>query len=268
MGQVMVGTAGWSIPALHVDAFPREGSHLERYSQRLSAVEINSSFYRSHRLSTYQRWAQTVPAGFQFSVKMPREITHTRRLAQAAEPLTRFLDEIRVLGDKLGPVLVQLPPSLAFNADIHGNFFLDLQTRFEGLIVCEPRHRSWFTDEVDLLLTKLRIGRVAADPAPAPRAGEPGGWSGLHYYRLHGSPRMYSSAYSRDYISSLGQRLAIHNGATWCIFDNTAAGAAAHDAMTLADMLSRAEAAGHCAANTNDSVNDSAPRSIAQPAGK
>jgi uncharacterized protein YecE (DUF72 family) len=240
MAKPMIGTAGWSIPAQHAAAFPTEGSHLERYSRRFSAVEINSSFYRPHRPSTYERWAATVPADFRFAVKMPKEITHTRRLAQVAEPLTRFLGEAGALGGKLGPILVQLPPSLAFKADLAG-FFLDLRARFDGDIVCEPRHRSWFTDEVDQMLVELRIARVAADPAVVPRAAEPGGWPGLRYYRLHGSPRMYYSAYPPEALDALTQQLAGDNGRAWCIFDNTAEGAATHDAMTVTDMLSRAD---------------------------
>src|SRR5690242_2539929 len=234
----MVGTAGWSIPAQQADVFPREGSHLQRYGAVFSAVEINTSFYRPHRPSTYERWAGTVPAGFQFAVKMPKEITHLRRLVQAEEPLTRFLKEIHVLGDKLGPVLVQLPPSLAFTPVLAG-FFRDFRARFDGTVACEPRHRSWFSDDVDQLLADLRIARVAADPAPVPRAGEPGGWPGLRYYRLHGSPRMYYSAYPRAALQNLARRLTGQAGATWCIFDNTAEGAATHDAMVVTGLLAQ-----------------------------
>lgn len=234
----MIGTAGWSIPAQHAGAFPADGSHLQRYSAVFSAVEVNSSFYRPHRPSTYERWAGTVPAGFQFAVKMPKEITHTRHLVQVEEPLVRFLGEVGSLGDKLGPVLVQLPPSLAFRTDLAG-FFLDFRTRFGGAVACEPRHRSWFTDEVDQLLAELHITRVAADPALVPRAGTPGGWPGLRYYRLHGSPRMYYSAYPRDALAALARCLTGQAGATWCIFDNTAEGAATHDAMALAGLLAQ-----------------------------
>ena len=212
MGKALIGTAGWSIPAQHAGAFPSKGSQLERYSRRFSSVEINSSFYRPHRLGTYQRWAATVPADFRFAVKMPKEITHTRPLAQVAEPLTRFLGETEALGEKLGPILVQLPPSLAFKADL-GSFYLDLRARFEGDVACEPRHRSWFTDEVDHLLAALSTTRVTADPAVVPRAAEPGGWSGFRYYRLHKSPRMYYSAYSREALNALAQRLTDDHGA-------------------------------------------------------
>jgi uncharacterized protein YecE (DUF72 family) len=233
MSTVMVGTAGWSIPAAQADRFPREGSHLERYSQRLPAVEIKSSFYRPHRPSTYARWAASVPADFRFAMKVPKEITHTRRLAGAEEPLARLLGETVTLGTKLGPLLVQLPPSLAFDERACAAFFQDLRGRYDGPIACEPRHRTWFSDKIDRLLTDLRVARVAADPAVVPRAAEPGGWPELRYFRLHGSPRMYYSAYSPAYLDGLQHRLAAGPGAVWCIFDNTAEGAATQDALAI-----------------------------------
>ena len=109
--RIYVGTASWAIPKTSQGAFPNEGSHLVRYASRFAGVEINSSFYRPHRLSTYQRWADDVPEHFRFAVKMPKTITHEGRLRDVAEPLLRFLGEIARLGDKLGPVLIQLPPA-------------------------------------------------------------------------------------------------------------------------------------------------------------
>ena len=232
----MVGTAAWSIPAQHADGFPAEGSHLERYSRRFPAVEINSSFYRPHRPSTYQRWASTVPAHFRFAVKVPKEITHRRRLADVDEPLERFLSEAGALGEKLGPLLVQLPPSFAFDARRVSAFLERLRGRTQGDVACEPRHRSWFTAGAERLLAGFRIARVAADPAVVPAAAAPGGWPGLAYHRLHGSPRMYHSPYALGSLNALGQRLS-SRGTAWCIFDNTAEGWATHDALLLQHAL-------------------------------
>jgi uncharacterized protein YecE (DUF72 family) len=229
----MVGTAAWTIPARHTGEFPGGGSHLERYSRRFLAVEINSSFYRPHRPDTYRRWAATVPAGFRFAVKVPKEITHTRRLTDSSAPLELFLAEAGALGGALGPLLLQLPPSFAFGEERVSAFLRLLRERTDGDVVCEPRHRSWFTDEVEQLLVGFRVARVGADPAPVPRAAEPGGWPGLAYHRLHGSPRMYHSPYAPDDLHALGHRLAARSGATWCIFDNTAEGWATHNALLL-----------------------------------
>ncbi len=204
---IRIGTAGWTIPKSYAVEFPAEGSHLQRYAQRLSAVEINSSFHRPHRLATYARWAASVPPAFRFAVKVPREITHTRRLADAIEPLERFLSEAGALGDKLGPLLVQLPPGLAFDDAVAGSFFGALRARFAGLAVSEPRHASWFTEHVDRLLVEHRITRAAVDPASPPLAAVPGGWPGLVYHRLHGSPRIYYSGYGPEYIDETACRL-------------------------------------------------------------
>jgi uncharacterized protein YecE (DUF72 family) len=226
-----IGCAGWSIPKEHAAQFPAEGTHLERYARRLPAVEVNSSFYRPHRPETYARWAASTPDGFRFAVKVPREITHTRRLREADEPLERFLAETGALGEKLGPLLVQLPPSLQFAAAAAEAFFGGLRDRFAGSVACEPRHPTWFTPEVDALLTRFQVGRVAADPALVPAAAAPGGWSGLVYYRLHGSPEIYYSRYPEAYLDGLAGALARSGG--WCIFDNTAAGEATANALGL-----------------------------------
>lgn len=230
-GAVWVGCAGWSIPAAYGAEFAAEGTHLERYARRFPAVEINSSFYRPHRPATYARWSASTPETFRFSVKVPKEITHTRKLVGAEEPLERFLGEVGALGEKLGPLLVQLPPSLAFDPGVAKAFFGQLRERFSGGVVCEPRHATWFTPAVDQLLSDFQVGRVAADPAPVPAAAEPGGWEGLVYYRLHGSPRIYYSAYSEEYLDALAARLRATGG--WCIFDNTAAGEATRNALGL-----------------------------------
>src|SRR3954470_11987598 len=115
---IRIGTAAWSIPREHAAPFPVAGSHLERYAAVLNAVEINSSFYRPHRTATYERWAASVPEDFHFAVKIPKAITHERRLADVDDLLDRFLSEVSGLGPKLGPLLVQLPPSLSFQYGI------------------------------------------------------------------------------------------------------------------------------------------------------
>jgi uncharacterized protein YecE (DUF72 family) len=236
---VRVGCAGWSIPKEHAGRFPEAGSHLVRYSQRFPAVEDNSSFYRPHRPSTYARWAAETPEGFAFSVKVPKEVTHKRRLVEADEPLDRFLAATAALGAKRGPLLVQLPPSLAFDAGIAKVYFASLRRRCSGAVACEPRHESWFIPEADRLLRHHEVARVAADPAVVPQAADPGGWGGLVYHRLHGSPKVYHSAYSAESLEALASRLAeaAATAPTWCIFDNTALGAATADALALIELL-------------------------------
>ncbi|HEY0833275.1 MAG TPA: DUF72 domain-containing protein, partial [Azospirillum sp.] len=148
---IHIGTAGWSVPKAVADAFPGPGTHLERYARVLPAVEINTSFYRPHKPETFERWAASTPAGFRFAVKVPRAVTHVARLRDAGDPLARFLGEAAHLGDRLGPLLVQLPPSLPFDPLVAGAFLADLRARFAGAVVCEPRHRTWFTAPAERL---------------------------------------------------------------------------------------------------------------------
>lgn len=190
-----IGTAGWSVSSRYAEQFPPGGSHLERYAQRLNAVEINTSFYRPHQRKTYERWAQSTPDGFAFSVKVPKVITHEARLKECGALLDRFLGEVAGLGDKLGVLLVQLPPNLRFDKATAGRFFEELRGRTACPSVVEPRHPSWFNPDVEAWLADRQIARVAADPAPATGAGKPGGWDGLAYYRWHGSPQIYYSDY-------------------------------------------------------------------------
>jgi uncharacterized protein YecE (DUF72 family) len=229
---VFIGCAGWSIPKEYAERFAVNGSHLERYASRFAAVEVNSSFYRPHRTTTYARWAASVPAEFRFAVKIPRQVTHGLRLINTEALLDRFLAEAAGLGDRLGPLLVQAPPSLAFSASVVRKFFTALRKRFAGNVVCEPRHVSWFEPVVDRLLAGLRVARVAADPAVVPAAAVPGGWEGLLYYRLHGSPQMYYSSYSAEYLNGL-LGSGVVGAPTWYIFDNTALGAATANGLDL-----------------------------------
>src|SRR4051794_12608712 len=119
------------------------------------------------------------------ALKVPKEVTHERRLVDAGEPLDRFLAETSALGSKRGPLMVQLPPSLAFDSGTARSFFPALRRRHGGAVVCEPRHPSRFTPEANRLLAEREVARVAADPTVVPQAAEPGGWDGLVHYRLH-----------------------------------------------------------------------------------
>lgn len=236
---IRIGTAGWSIPRACADLVAGEGTHLERYARVMSCVEINSSFYRSHRPATYERWARSTPAGFKFALKVPRSITHEQRLRGARHAIAQFVDETTSLGDKRGPLLVQLPPSLNFDPAVATEFFGNLRACYDGFVVCEPRHLTWFTTPAEALLTKYRVARVAADPPRAQEGDVPAGWPGIMYYRLHGRPRTYWTRYDADYLRALADSVRGHGTAaqTWCVFDNTASGAALENAYELQRLL-------------------------------
>jgi uncharacterized protein YecE (DUF72 family) len=205
-----------------------------------NAVEINSSFYRPHRAATYARWAESVPEGFRFSVKIPKAVTHGLRLVGCAGHLDEFLPPVQALGDKLGCLLVQLPPKLELEPDAAACFLRELRERHDGAIAIEPRNAGWFGARADDLLATHRIARVAADPSRAAGDHVPGGSRELTYHRLHGSPRMYFSAYEPPFLDALAGELAREaaGGAeAWCIFDNTGARAAVPDAFYLQGKL-------------------------------
>lgn len=242
--KVRVGCAGWSIPSPHAALFGEGESHLARYATRFDVVEVNSTFYRQHEPRTFERWAASVPAGFRFSAKLPKSITHESRLRATGDALSAFFDSVAGLGRKLGGVLVQLPPGLAFDARLADRFFAMVRRRSDTRIACEPRHASWFAPEVDALWERYRIARVAADPSLSMEAAQPGGPASARwrYWRRHGSPRMYYSAYGDAALRELAANLVAASGERspgWCIFDNTAHGHATTDAARLQDMLRR-----------------------------
>jgi uncharacterized protein YecE (DUF72 family) len=232
----VIGTAGWSIASKNADAFAAEGSALERYSRVFGGVEINSSFHRPHRASTWAKWAASVPADFRFSAKIPKTITHQAKLVACDALVEQFMEDVIPLGPRLKVLLVQLPPKLGFDADVAERFFTHIRRLTDADIACEPRNVSWFEAEADALLAGLRVARVAADPAAVPAAAVPGGWLGLAYWRLHGSPAMYRSAYEDAVLDKYAREIAavLEDGrSAWCMFDNTAASEATGNALSL-----------------------------------
>lgn len=236
--RLFIGTAGWSIPGAAAHRCDGHGTHLQRYAHVLRCAEINSSFHRPHAAATYARWAASTPADFRFAIKLPKAITHILKLRRSRAPLQRFLEESAGLGVKRGPLLVQLPPSFAFDARVVGRFLALLRSMHAGPVVCEPRHPSWF-DAAGPLLARYRVARVAAHPPPVPAARQPGGWDGLVYYRLHGSPRTYWSSYDERALSNVASAISQEQNDAWCIFDNTAGGAAFENACDLQQRLLR-----------------------------
>jgi uncharacterized protein YecE (DUF72 family) len=234
-----IGTAGWTLPKQHAHRFPGSGTHLERCASGFNCVEVNSSFYRPHQRKTWARWATCTPPGFRFAVKLPKTITHEAKLHNCGALLHTFFDQVSALDEKLGPVLVQLPPRLEFDDSLAHDFFTTLRELHSGLVALEPRHASWFTAPVNRLLRDFSIARVAADPPKgSPLAATPGGWSGLCYWRLHGAPRTYYSPYDASFLRRSAQHLRETSCAEqWVIFDNTALGHGTANALDLLYVL-------------------------------
>ena len=242
--QYFVGTAGWTIPKPSLDQFGPDGSHLERYANRFNAVEINSSFYRNHKADTYSRWRDSVPNEFRFSVKLSKEITHEDRLRSDAGKIADLVHNIAHLKEKLGVLLIQLPPSLEFNQAVARQFFENLRQVFRTRVAIEPRHKTWISPDALDLLNKFQISKVVADPERSP-AEDPGHTTSFKYFRLHGSPEMYKSSYDglalENWLKMMTERdHFIHS--VWAIFDNTTLGFATQNALTLKHLLSSYEA--------------------------
>jgi uncharacterized protein YecE (DUF72 family) len=237
-----LGTSGWSLSRALAPGSAPELSGLERYSEYFNCVEINSTFYRLPIPSTLERWRDSTPAAFRFSVKLPRLITHEARLQNCTRELAAFCQLVLRLEPKLGPLLVQLPPSLAFQAGIIEGFLAHLSRAGASRVVIEPRHVSWFSPLVDDLLKRHGVARVATDPSLCLEASEPAGARRVSYFRWHGSPRRYFSSYPPEAIAVLAAKLAAVRSLgsvreIYCFFDNTALGAAAVNALSLKSAL-------------------------------
>ena len=216
---------------------------LARYASRFSVVEVNSSFYRPHQTKTYARWASSVPRHFRFSVKLPKTISHELALRGSGPLLDRFLGEVEGLGTKLGGFLLQLPPSLALDLRTASAFFRAFRTRSNAALVFEPRHSSWFTAKADPLFERFAVSRVAADPARVDGADKPNPKPHWPYWRWHGSPRMYYSAYSEEALQALAVEVQRSRKAPitpWVIFDNTAHDFAVANAARFQELLKAA----------------------------
>lgn len=269
---VLVGTSGWSYPewrGTHYPAGLPQRQQLPHLAGRLRTVELNASFYAAQRLTSYLSWHDRTPHDFVFAVKGPRLITHLRRLREPAEPLARFLGSgVLALGNKLGPILWQLPPALPFDPTLVANFLdlppedteaaLNLALRHGVPIpsdqlaswqgwrrplrhAVEPRHSSFRSDVFGTMLRERGIALVVSD--------SPGTWPCLEqhtadfgYLRLHGDAELYVSAYSDTALARWSAKiraLAAGGRDAYVYFDNTAEAAAPRDAERLSELLTR-----------------------------
>ena len=161
---MLVGTAGWTLPREVQDRFSPGESHLARYASVFPVTEINSSFHRPHKLSLYEKWANSVPDGFRFCAKLPKTITHERRLVDCEPLVAEFLAQAGGLGGKLACLLVQLPPSFAFDASSRLLLRM-LRTHWEGELRWSPRHVTWFDDDA-MRCARPPVARVCGPGAP------------------------------------------------------------------------------------------------------
>jgi len=238
--KIFVGTAGWSIPKTsRGDFFAADvvkPDHLAAYAARFNGVEINSAFHRDHQPGTYAKWARSTPDDFRFSIKLAKRFTHEHKLKVDTADLRGVIEGITQLGEKLGVILVQIPPRLEFDEATVEEFFAPLRELYLGPVAFEARHPSWAQREATRSFEEYEVARVLADPdriGPAPAIRR----APVTYVRLHGSPKVYYDAYDVAALERWAVTVRAASHETWCMFDNTARGAATVNAMQMQALL-------------------------------
>ena len=238
--RVRIGTSGWEYAHWRGDFYPRDlGSDrwLEFYAERFETVELNASFYRLPEGETFAAWADRVPADFRYAVKASRYLTHLRRLRQPDEPLTRLWSRAGRLGQRLGPMLYQLPPRWRPNPERLAAF-LDAVPD-DPLQAVEIRDRRWYRDDIVAMLTAADVALVIHDMpdsrSPLRRTAP------FMYLRFHGSGSKYGGRYPGQKLAAWADRVAAwaEVGSVWVYFNNDIGGHAVRDAERLRGMVDR-----------------------------
>lgn len=236
--RIYIGTSGWNYDHwknvfYHTDC--PKSQWLEFYSRRFSTVEVNATFYRLPKPATFENWRRRTPEHFLWAVKASRYITHTKRLQDPVETLSRFVEAAELLGTKLGPILFQLPSSLSYEEARAEEFFRSV-SRFGHRSVLEVRHSSWIEDHAIELLKKYNIALCVSDTAgryPYYEAVT----ADFMYVRLHGSPVLYESDYKDEELCTWAEKITEWKRDTYVYFDNDAEGYAPVNAAKLREFL-------------------------------
>jgi uncharacterized protein YecE (DUF72 family) len=237
---VRIGTSGWEYRHWAGDFYPadlRRDRWLEHYAANFDTVELNNSFYRLPEGSTFAGWARRVPKDFVFSVKASRYLTHIKRLREPREPLERFWSRARRLGDRLGPVLYQLPPRWTPDEERLRSFLAALPDASQAI---EFRDRRWYTPRIMASMDDAGIALCLHDMAGS--ASPPLPLGPLVYLRFHGSDRRYGGRYPGQRLSAWADRIvgwAGHGLPVWAYFNNDLGGHAVRDAIRLREMVDR-----------------------------
>jgi len=237
--RIHVGCSGWVYRHWRGLFYPQhlpQKRWFEWYAREFDTVEINASFYRLPLPSTFEGWRDKAPPGFRYAVKVNRFITHMKKLAGCEEEVERFIALSRLLGDALGPLLYQLPPSLHKDLARLEAFLRSLPKDLEQAV--EFRHASWYEDDVLSLLDRYGIGFVAHDlkGLASPR------WASgpIAYVRFHGTAGKYHGRYPDEALlewADWAAAQALSGRSVWCYFNNDIHGHAIDDARTLKSVV-------------------------------
>jgi len=233
----LVGTSGWQYSHWKGIFYPeglKSADWLSFYAQHLNTIEINVTFCRDVKASTYKKWYSTVPDGFLFSLKMSRFITHIKRLKIESTSMARFMENTSVLQDKLGVILIQLSPGLKYDKGLMQDFLEMLYKGFKYTI--EVRHNTFINDTFFSLLKEKGIALCIADTAGRfPYCEEI--TAQFVYIRVHGAERLYASNYSDRELRIWRDRILLWGKDTFIYFDNDFMGYAVKNAIALKKML-------------------------------
>lgn len=233
MPKIFIGTSGWNYDHWYDVFYPgnvAKKRRLEYYSGIFKTVEVNATFYRSFKQSTFQKWYNETPGNFTWAVKAVRYITHQKRLKNVDESVAMFIESIQPLKEKTGPLLFQLPPSLQFNKEITEKFIELLPSGYRYVI--EGRHESWLDPAAQSLLKDHNISWCISDSAGKYPYME-SITADFTYIRLHGSQKLYASNYANDEIKDWADKIHKWNIDTYVYFDNDANGYAPLNAGSL-----------------------------------
>lgn len=240
---IHVGTSGWSYKHWKGDFYPAKLAStkwLQFYTQHFSTTEVNASFYRLPSEDTVVKWAETVPKDFLFCPKMSRYLTHMKKLRDPEEPLERFFSIFYKIRNKLGPILIQLPPILKFNYDVAEHFYRLLKTKYkQHHFVMEIRHESWLEEVSLTLMTAFDIGFVISQSDKFFPYEEVVTAKTI-YIRFHGPKDLYASSYSDRQLKSYAKKMKdwVKEGhEVWAYFNNDIHGYATLDAERLLQFL-------------------------------
>lgn len=237
---VRIGTSGWQYRHWAGTFYPKglpQERWLERYVEEFDTVELNNPFYRLPEASVFAGWGRRVPLDFRFAVKASRYLTHVKRLREPHEPLQRFWTRARRMGERLGPVLYQLPPRWNPNHGRLRDFLAALPAHPQAV---EFRERAWYTDGTLALLSAAGVALCLHDMAGSATAPKPVG--PFVYVRFHGSGQRYGGRYPSQRLSAWADRIAAWTDAglaVWAYFNNDVGGHAFRDADRLRVMVAR-----------------------------
>ncbi|MBV9300583.1 MAG: DUF72 domain-containing protein [Acidobacteriaceae bacterium] len=239
LGSVRIGTSGWHYKHWVGAFYPQRtpGSKmLAYYCENFDTVELNNSFYHLPKQTSLESWRDSTPAGFCFAAKGSRFLTHMKKLKDAEQGLARFLDTIEALEHKLGPILFQLPPNWELDLP-RLSAFLNLLPRSHHYAF-EFRNPTWSTPATYDLLRRHNIAYCVFDLAGTQSPIEV--TADFAYVRLHGPGGKYQGSYSDAALRQWAKRISIWRRelkAVYMYFDNDQAAYAAHNALTLKQLL-------------------------------